>query len=264
MFFFCFDLWKIIFSQTLTHIIIIIIIIIIIFFLTPLFADGLSLESEGQQVSSCLYDSFQYSGQPQQCCGQKGHDSSDDSKFLQSPFQVSGDRSKCVNPLGITLASFSTIFFVLWQDVCTCLYLIFSFSFIFTRWSNGTTKWTMWQFFSYFLVFFLFFVLFFFILTRSFLLAGIKGNPSVSQNPKEFYSSHSLGVWSKLKLLHNSLLTTFYTYSWGCPRGVMVKAMNCGIVVREFVLQSRYYVHFRANTLGKGMNPLILPPAMGK
>ena len=23
----------------------------------------------------------------------------------------------------------------------------------------------------------------------------------------------------------------------GCPRGVMVKAMDCGIVVREFVLQ---------------------------
>ena len=50
----------------------------------------------------------------------------------------------------------------------------------------------------------------------------------------------------------------------GCPRGVMVKAMNCGIVVSEFVFQSRYYVHFRANTLGKGMNPLTLPPAMGK
>ena len=48
----------------------------------------------------------------------------------------------------------------------------------------------------------------------------------------------------------------------GCPRSVMVKAMDCGIVVREFVLQSRYYIHFRANTLGKGMNPLILP-AMG-
>ena len=45
----------------------------------------------------------------------------------------------------------------------------------------------------------------------------------------------------------------------GCPRGVMVKAVDCGIVVREFVLQSRYYIHFRANTLGKGMNPLILP-----
>ena len=48
----------------------------------------------------------------------------------------------------------------------------------------------------------------------------------------------------------------------GCPRGVMVKAMDCEIVVSEFVLQSRYYVHFRTNTLGKGMNPLILP-AMG-
>ena len=33
---------------------------------------------------------------------------------------------------------------------------------------------------------------------------------------------------------------------WGCPRGVMVKAMDCRIVVREFELQSRYYVHFRA------------------
>ena len=43
---------------------------------------------------------------------------------------------------------------------------------------------------------------------------------------------------------------------------VMVKAVDCGIVVCEFVLQSRYYVHFRANTIGKGMNPLILP-AMG-
>ena len=39
----------------------------------------------------------------------------------------------------------------------------------------------------------------------------------------------------------------------------MVKAMDCGIVVHEFVLQSRYYVHFQTNILGKGMNPLILP-----
>ena len=54
-----------------------------------------------------------------------------------------------------------------------------------------------------------------------------------------------------------------YQKEWEqCPRGVMVKAMDCGIVVREFVLQSRYYVIFRTNTLGKGMNPLILP-AMG-
>ena len=45
----------------------------------------------------------------------------------------------------------------------------------------------------------------------------------------------------------------------GCPRGVMVKAMDYRIIVSEFVLQSGYYVHFRTNTHGKGMNPLILP-----
>ena len=39
----------------------------------------------------------------------------------------------------------------------------------------------------------------------------------------------------------------------------MVKAMDCRIVVSEFVLQSRYYNHFRANTLEKGMDPLIAP-----
>ena len=54
----------------------------------------------------------------------------------------------------------------------------------------------------------------------------------------------------------------YNTNSRGCPRGVMVKAVDCGIVVSEFEIQSRYYVHFRANTIGIGMNPLILP-AMG-
>ena len=42
----------------------------------------------------------------------------------------------------------------------------------------------------------------------------------------------------------------------------MVKAMDCETVVSEFELQSRYYIYFRANTLGKGMDPFILP-AMG-
>ena len=55
----------------------------------------------------------------------------------------------------------------------------------------------------------------------------------------------------------------FQTYSWEryrvCARGEMVKAMDCGIIVSEFVLQSCYYVYFRVNTLGKGMNLLILP-----
>ena len=41
--------------------------------------------------------------------------------------------------------------------------------------------------------------------------------------------------------------------------GIMVKAMDCRFIVSDFVLQSHYYVHFQTNTLGKGMNPLILP-----
>ena len=60
---------------------------------------------------------------------------------------------------------------------------------------------------------------------------------------------------------HNSAEATKHILGGG-SRAVMVKAMDCGIVVCEFVPQSRYYVHFRTNILGKGMNPLILP-AMG-
>ena len=38
----------------------------------------------------------------------------------------------------------------------------------------------------------------------------------------------------------------------GRPCGVIVKAMDCGIVVREFVLQSRYHAHFSGKIpLGK-------------
>ena len=64
----------------------------------------------------------------------------------------------------------------------------------------------------------------------------------------------------KMQTLADKVLAS--VFCGGCPRDVMVKAMDCEIVVREFVLQSCYYVHFRANTLGKSMNPLILP-AMG-
>ena len=62
---------------------------------------------------------------------------------------------------------------------------------------------------------------------------------------------------------HQSQITPRMNISWAYPHGVMVKAMDCGIGVRKFELQSHYYFHFRTNTLGKAMNPLILP-AMGK
>ena len=38
-------------------------------------------------------------------------------------------------------------------------------------------------------------------------------------------------------------------------RGVVANVLDCDIVKSEFELQSRYYVHFLTNTLGKGMNP---------
>ena len=42
----------------------------------------------------------------------------------------------------------------------------------------------------------------------------------------------------------------------GSSHGVVANMVGCDIVVSEFDLQSHHYVHFRANTLGKGMNPL--------
>ena len=79
------------------------------------------------------------------------------------------------------------------------------------------------------------------------------------------YSRITLFLWEML-LLRGYIIPIFNT-QWtlpikGCPRGVMVKAMVCEIVARKFKLQLRYYIHFWTNTLGKGMNPLILP-AMG-
>ena len=42
-------------------------------------------------------------------------------------------------------------------------------------------------------------------------------------------------------------------------RSEVVNVLVRDIVVSEFDIQSRYYVHFRINTRGKGMNPLIRP-----
>ena len=47
--------------------------------------------------------------------------------------------------------------------------------------------------------------------------------------------------------------------SKGSPRDEEAKVLDSDLKVNELDLQLRYYVHFRTNTLGKGMNPLILP-----
>ena len=42
------------------------------------------------------------------------------------------------------------------------------------------------------------------------------------------------------------------------PRSVVAEVLDCGILVSEFEPQSRYYVYFWINTLGKGKKLLIL------
>ena len=44
--------------------------------------------------------------------------------------------------------------------------------------------------------------------------------------------------------------------------GVVANVLDCNIVVNEFELQSRYFVYFPTNTLGKDMNHLS-PPTNG-
>ena len=43
----------------------------------------------------------------------------------------------------------------------------------------------------------------------------------------------------------------------GRPRGVVINVLDWDILVSKFELRSCYYIHFRANTLRKGMNSLI-------
>ena len=45
---------------------------------------------------------------------------------------------------------------------------------------------------------------------------------------------------------------------WRSSHGVVAKVLNCDIVVSDFDLQLRHYIHFQTNTLRKGMNLLIL------
>ena len=63
-------------------------------------------------------------------------------------------------------------------------------------------------------------------------------------------SSQVIVIWKSHKNKHEVL---------GTSCSMMVKVQNCGLKVHEFEPESSYYVHFRTNTLGKGMNPLISP-----
>ena len=49
------------------------------------------------------------------------------------------------------------------------------------------------------------------------------------------------------------------TSSSGSPRGVMVKELDCVIVVRKFEFRACYYAHFQTNIIWKCVTPFIFP-----
>ena len=82
------------------------------------------------------------------------------------------------------------------------------------------------------------------------------------------FLAYSIG-WSVLELFDNgefwqvvyNWLVFVSIFRW-CHSAILVNALDCGIVVSKFKLQSCYYVHFWANTPGKGMKPSY-PPSYG-
>ena len=95
---------------------------------------------------------------------------------------------------------------------------------------------------------------------------------------KQLANTLPVGQWKKFLIIHKtsvflfSLLSLFFALvsvkknlfyliqnvSKENPSGVMANGLDNDIVVSEFELQSRFYIHFQTNTLGKGMNSLIL------
>ena len=68
-----------------------------------------------------------------------------------------------------------------------------------------------------------------------------------------FITYNSYTLITKVLLMCNKIKS-----KWGSPRNVVTIVLNYDLEVSKFEMQSRHYVHFRTNTLGKGMNPLIL------
>ena len=70
-------------------------------------------------------------------------------------------------------------------------------------------------------------------------------------------------IHSEIKSPTNiSLVMLVLHVKLGGARGVMV--IIIGMVTRVQILDETDFISHNTNTLGKGMNPIILPPAMGK
>ena len=111
-------------------------------FFIPALADGLSLESEWQQVSSGLQDSSEHFSPSQQCCSLNILDSSSDFSLFQSPFQSFRDCSKHTNyNCYHCYQHVPLLFFLGGSSLTRSKYLsIFSLSLIFYLCSTETAK----------------------------------------------------------------------------------------------------------------------------
>ena len=83
---------------------------------------------------------------------------------------------------------------------------------------------------------------------------------SISRARQPTYHARRLLIYLYLYTIstpnHTVILIKFSDDS--LDQQLMANELVCDIVVSEFELQSRYYVHFRTNILGEGMSP---PPS---
>ena len=63
--------------------------------------------------------------------------------------------------------------------------------------------------------------------------------------------------WKQNQCAKNKMLTYAETQTQTSPRGVVTNVLDRDTVVSEFELQSRYYVHFQKNSLGKDTDPQL-------
>ena len=81
---------------------------------------------------------------------------------------------------------------------------------------------------------------------------------------KKHIKQHNLFALGKFKLSQikckQDLNSAFCVYFlWVNPCDIVANVLECDLIVSEFELQSRYYIHFQTNTLGKHIYPLIHP-----
>ena len=154
-------------------------------FFSQALADGLSVESEWQQLSSSLQDSSKYSGRFQQCCSLDGLHSL--SYFLQYLYHSFGDSTKSTN-----YKWYKRRFYIPPNFQLLIKVLVLIFLFIFFQFYSVVSKENKVHYSASSLCFFCFF-LFFFLLFLGLVVWPRLGDQFVFQNPWVVCASHSQG-----------------------------------------------------------------------